>query len=587
MNENTLKTAEEWTKPPFNEKIANEVKELINSNNESELYERFYTQLEFGTGGLRGIIGAGTNRMNVYTVGMASQGLANYVRAALAAAPKATEPSIVIARDSRNMSYEFAVEAAMIFAANGIKVYFYEDITPTPLCSYAIRKLNATSGVVVTASHNPSEYNGYKVYWNDGGQLIAPFDKEVIDEVRKITDISMIKKIDFEDGVKSGIIIKIGDDVIINYIEDLEKYTLREKTESSTCIAYTPIHGTGYQIIPKVLKHFGFSNVHLEESQSVPDGNFTTVKSPNPEEREAFTKALQLAEKVNADIIIGTDPDADRMGIAFKDNTGTYQLINGNQIGSMLAYYILQRKSSLGTLPQNAALIKTIVTTELQTKIANSFSCKTEDVITGFKWIADKMKSYDETGSNTFIFGGEESYGYLPIPFVRDKDAVAAAYFFAEMADWLKLQNKTMQDFLNEMYVKFGLFIEDLHSITIKGSEGITQIKQMMNTIRGNTPLDFAGIKTKIVKDYLTQKLTDLSDASKNTDISLPKSDVLQFVLEDDSIVTLRPSGTEPKIKFYFSVNTSATLDNLEDNKTLLKERINVLKQALLEKTKI
>ena len=581
MDANILKLAEEWTKSPFDEKTANEVKELINSNNEAELYERFYTQLEFGTGGLRGIIGAGTNRMNIYTVGMTSQGLANYINKFVP-----TGASIVIARDSRNMSYEFAVEAAVIFAANGIKVYFYEDITPTPLCSYGIRKLNATSGVVVTASHNPPEYNGYKVYWSDGGQIVTPHDNEIIDEVRKITDVSTIKKIDFEEGLKSGTIIKIGDDVIANYIEDLEKYVLREKSESATCIAYTPIHGTGYKIVPKVLKHFGFVNVHPEEAQSVPDGNFTTVKSPNPEEREAFTRALQLAEKVNADIVIGTDPDADRMGIAFKDNTGTYQLITGNQIGSMLAYYILQRKSSAGTLPKNAALIKSMVTTELQTKIANSFSCKAEDVITGFKWIADKMKSYDETGSNTFIFGGEESYGYLPVPFVRDKDAVASAYFFAEMADWLKQQNKTMQDFLNEIYVKFGLFIEDLHSITIKGSEGVAQIKQMMNTIRSNTPLDFAGIKVKIVKDYLTQKLTNLVDASKNTNIPLPASDVLQFILEDESIVTLRPSGTEPKIKFYFSVNTSVSLDNLEESKVLLKDRINALKQALIDKAK-
>ena len=578
MNVVIQKRIDEWTKKPFSPDTIDEIKELLNSNNEKELTDRFYTNLEFGTGGLRGVIGAGTNRMNVYTVGMATQGLANYI-----VSKNKIDKGIVIARDSRRKSDVFAKEAASILAGNGIKVYFFDDITPTPLCSFAIRELGTVSGIVITASHNPPEYNGYKVYWDDGGQVVPPQDTEIIEQVKMIDSIQKINKADFDAAVKDGMIVILGNDIIELYIKKLEKTALREKAESSLKIVYTPLHGTGYRIIPDTLKYFGFTNIHPVKEQSIPDGNFPTVKYPNPEEKEALTLSLELAEKINADIIMATDPDADRIGVGFKDNNDKYVLINGNQMGVMLEYYLLSRLKEANKLPANCAIIKTVVTTDLQEEIADSFNCKAENVLTGFKWIAEKLKQYDETNDRTFIFGGEESYGYLPVNFVRDKDAVSSCYFFTEMADWLYGKGITLYDFLNEIYLKYKFYLEDLYSLTLKGQDGMEKINEIMKEFRLNAPAEFSGIDIVKIADIEMLMEKDLISGSEKS-INLPKSNVLQFFLIDGSKITMRPSGTEPKIKFYFSVNEKVHKDNIDDTKLKLKEKIELLKKDLIAK---
>ncbi|MFH0974554.1 MAG: phospho-sugar mutase [Spirochaetota bacterium] len=578
MNKEIQNRIEEWTNPPFDANTINEIKELIKNNNEKELTDRFYTNLEFGTGGLRGVIGAGTNRMNIYTVGMATQGLADYIKS-----KNKSAMGVVIARDSRRMSDVFSMEAAAILAGNGIKVYYFSDITPTPLCSFAIREFGTVSGIVITASHNPPEYNGYKVYWDDGGQVIPPQDNEIIEHVKKIDSISKIKKINFDSAVKDGKIKIIKDDFIGSYIKKLEGAALRSRQESSVKIVYTPLHGTGYKIIPETLKYFGFKNISLVSEQAIPDGNFPTVKYPNPEEKEALTLAINLAEKTAADVIIATDPDADRIGVGFKNSDGKYVLINGNQMGVMLEYYILTRLKEAKKLPANGAIIKTIVTTDLQEEIADSFGCKAENVLTGFKWIAKKMKEYDESGKRSFIFGGEESFGYLPVNFVRDKDAVSACYFFAEMADWLARRGKTLYDFLNEIYLNYKLYLEDLHSLTLKGMDGMEKIGRIMDGFRKNPPEEFSGVNIEKISDIESLVQKDLS-SGKERSINLPKSNVLQFFLKDGSKITIRPSGTEPKIKFYFSVNEKADKANIENIKLKLKEKIELLKKDLVSK---
>lgn len=570
---------DEWSRPPFDDDTVREIQELVDSNNEKELTERFYTTLEFGTGGLRGIMGSGTNRMNIYTVGMATQGLASYIK-------KKGEPAkgVVIAYDSRNMSDIFSRDAAAILAGNGITVYLFDDISPTPLCSFAIRELGCVSGIVITASHNPPAYNGYKVYWDDGGQVVSPQDSEIINEVRGIDNISKIQKMDFDDACGKGLIKIIGDDILKSYISRLEQTALRRKGESKLKIVYSPLHGTGYRIIPEVLNHFGFSGVSIVESQGKPDGDFPTVDYPNPEERDAMQLSIELAQKTGADLIMATDPDADRMGVGFKDEKGNYQLITGNQIGTMLEYYLLKRLKAENKLPDNGTVIKTIVTTDLQERIAKAFNCNIENVLTGFKWIALKMAGYDSDGSQKFIFGGEESYGYLPVDFVRDKDAISSCYFFAEMADWLKENNSSLNEFLNEIFCNFGLFQEDLHSLTMKGQEGMESIKNIMKAFRNAPPESFAGIKVARIDDIQDLKRINCAEKTESAIEGLPKSNVLQYFLDDTSKVTIRPSGTEPKIKFYFSVNREVTADDLEDARNSLKEKIELLKNDLLGK---
>lgn len=579
MDSTIQKRIDEWTREPFDEATRKEINDLRERGDEKELEERFYRTLEFGTGGLRGVLGAGTNRMNSYTVGMATQGLANYIKASGGAAR-----GIVIARDSRRRSDEFARESAAILAGNGIMVYLFKDIAPTPFCSFAIRHLGALSGIVITASHNPPEYNGYKVYWDDGGQIVAPHDKNIIAEVEKIDSITAIKRVDFDAALAAGTIRYIDDEIMAAYTKALEGAALRKKAASPVSIAYTPLHGTGYRIIPRILEHFGFAAVNVEQSQAVPDGSFPTVKSPNPEERDALERVLALARATNADIVLATDPDADRMGVAFRDRSGDYTAINGNQIGTMLAYYVLSRARENGTLPANAAVIKTIVTTELQREIGEAFACRVEDVLTGFKWIAAKMKEYDQTGSNVFMFGGEESYGYLPVNFVRDKDAVSACYFFAEMADWLKRQNRGLQDFLDEIYVKHRLYLEDLHSLTLKGIDGMQKIGVIMESFRKNPPSAFAGTAVTRVDDIQNLVSSFPASSEKKAIPGLPASDVIQFFLADGSKITMRPSGTEPKIKFYFSVCQKVDAAGLSAGKEALAGKVAALKSDFLQK---
>ncbi|MFC1671001.1 phospho-sugar mutase [Spirochaetota bacterium] len=579
MENKIMERIEEWTNPPYDIETINEIKTLAKDMNEAELTDRFYSILEFGTGGLRGIVGAGTNRMNIYTVGMATQGLANYI---IANGDK--DRGVIIARDSRNKSKEFAEEAAIILAGNGIRVFFFDDIMPTPIASFAIRELNAISGIVITASHNPPEYNGYKLYWDDGGQIISPQDEDIIKEVKKINSIEGIKKTDFLEAIEAGIISIIGDDILASYTQNLEKVVYRKKSESSIKIAYSPLHGTGYKVIPEVLSNFGFTKLFMEEKQSIPDGNFPTVDYPNPEEKEAMSLIIERAGDVDADILIATDPDGDRMGVGFKDKNGGYMLINGNQIGTMLEYYLLKRSSEEGKLPTNGSIVKTIVTTELQSKIASDYKCNIDNVLTGFKWIADKMKKYEEKGDKVFIFGGEESYGYLPVSFVRDKDSISSTYFFVEMADWLLNRGQTLQDFLFEIYNKYGYYIEDLHSLTMKGIDGIDKMKNIIHFFRNTPPENFGGIKIVKIDDILELKSTDFLKGGVSTIEDLPPSNVLQFFMEDGSKITMRPSGTEPKIKFYFSVNDKVENKNMENIKVKLHGKIKIFKNDLLNK---
>lgn len=569
------KRIEQWQKPPFDTHTIHEIKQLVEQKNEKELYERFYTSLEFGTGGLRGIIGAGTNRMNIYTVGMATQGLANYI-----VQKGNAKKGVVIAYDSRRMSDVFSKEAASILAGNGIAVYIFKDIMPTPICSFAIRHFHATAGIVITASHNPPEYNGYKVYWEDGGQVVPPQDKEIINEVSKIQDITQIKKMSYDDAIAQGIISLIGDEIIEIYATRLSQLRFKSDDLSPIYIVYTPLHGTGYRIVPHILKRFGFPNVHSVEKQAIPDGDFPTVKSPNPEESEALTQAIDLAQQINADIVLATDPDADRMGVAFKDDKGQYSLINGNQIGSMLLYYILLRLQQHNKLPKNGFVVKTIVTTDLQQEIAHHFNVTIENVLTGFKWIAKKMNDYE--GSYVFIFGGEESYGYLPLDFVRDKDAVSSCYFFAEMTHWLHTHNKTLKDFLYEIYAQFGYYNEKLVSLTLKGVEGIHKIESIMKHFRSTPPKQLAGIDVTGILDVKQGRFADVIKGT-TTSVDLPSSDVLQFTLANGSKITMRPSGTEPKIKFYFSSRKKgSTIKQLEEevtqyNETLARELLKTI----------
>lgn len=577
MENNIQRRIEEWTQSPFDGNTIREIRDLVEKNDTRELEDRFYRTLEFGTGGLRGVIGAGTNRINIYTVGMATQGLANYI-----AKTRSTGTGVVIARDSRRFSDVFAYESASILAANGIPVYLFDDITPTPLASFAIRHMKAAAGIVITASHNPPEYNGYKVYWDDGGQITPPHDNLIIAEVSLVDSMLKIKKIPFQDGVTRGFIKIIGDEINNAYIAELEKAALRPRGKSPVTIAYTPIHGTGYKIVPRILNHFGFSDVMVQEEQSRPDGNFPTVQYPNPEEKEAMELVTALARSTGADIILATDPDADRMGVGFKGDGGEYVLINGNQIGTMLEYYILSRSKENNTLPANAAVIKTIVTTELQRKIAEGFNCAIIDVLTGFKWIAAKMKEFDDDGSATFMFGGEESYGYLPVPFVRDKDAVSSCYFFAEMTDWLKGRNMTLSDFLDEIYCSYGLYLEDLASLTLKGKEGTEKIKNLMENFRKTPPPAFSSIPVESMADIKNLVTKNMKDGTVEPIRGLPGSDVLQFYLSDGSKITMRPSGTEPKIKFYFSVRGEGDRHTLADGKKKVREKLEALKKDLL-----
>lgn len=540
-----LKKAQEWLNPEFDAETRNEVKNLIEQN-PKDFTDAFYRSLEFGTGGLRGIMGAGTNRMNNYTVGMATQGLANYLLQQFKNLP---EIRVAIAVDSRNNSMKFAQTAAQILSANGIKVYLFDSLRPTPELSFAVRCFKCQSGIVITASHNPKEYNGYKVYWDDGGQVVPPHDKNIIAEVNKIQSVKEVKFKGNDNLIKT-----IGNEIDEMYINTLASLSLSpeiNRKHSNLKIVYTALHGTGVKLVPMALKKFGFANVNTVKEQDVSDGNFPTIFSPNPEEASALKMALELAQKIDAEIVMATDPDADRVGLGVKDDTGKFILLNGNQAATLLIYYLLFKWNEKGMIKGKEFIVKTIVTTDLLADIAKRFKVECHEVLTGFKYIAEIIRKLE--GEKTFIGGGEESYGYLAGSFVRDKDAILCCALFAEIAAWAKEQNKSLYQLLIEIYVEFGLYKEHLISLTKKGKEGAEEIKAMMVNFRSNPPKTIGGSKVTLVHDYEMRITTNLQ-SGKTTPIEFPKSDVIQLITEDKTRISIRPSGTEPKIKFYFGV---------------------------------
>ena len=535
-----------WLNGSFDEATKNEIKK-IQTENPDELTDAFYRNLEFGTGGLRGIMGVGTNRINKYTVGMATQGYANYLNKTYPGG----EIRVAIAHDSRNNSRQFAEITANVMAANGIRVFLFESLRPTPELSFAIRHLGCQGGVVCTASHNPKEYNGYKAYWNDGGQLVPPHDKNVIKEVDKIGSVDEVK---WSGGEKNITIIgKDIDEAYLTMAKGLSVYPDIIERQKNLKIVYTPIHGTGITLVPELLKRYGFTNVTIVEEQAKPDGNFPTVVYPNPEESEAMSIGLKKAEAMDADILLGTDPDADRVGIAVKDNKGKWMLVNGNQTAVLAFSYLIEARKSKGIAKANDMVVKTIVTTDMIDKFAAANGVKCYNVLTGFKWIAELIK--EKEGVEDYIIGGEESYGLLVGPNLRDKDAVSAVAILCEMAACEKDKGKSLFEKLVELYVQYGFYKESLISITKKGMRGQEEIAEMMQAYRDNTPVSINGSKVVQLLDYELRKGKSLI-TGEEWEIKLPKSNVLQFILEDGSKISARPSGTEPKIKFYFSVHT-------------------------------
>ncbi|MBK0383995.1 phospho-sugar mutase [Pedobacter sp. SD-b] len=550
LDKATQEKVNQWLNGSYDKNTKAEIQKLIDQKAYTELTDAFYKDLEFGTGGLRGIMGAGSNRVNKYTIGAATQGLANFLKNKY---PN-QKIKVAIAHDSRNNSDVLGKVTADVFSANDIHVYFFKALRPTPELSFAVRKLGCQSGVMLTASHNPKEYNGYKAYGEDGGQFVAPDDKAVMQEVGKITTVDDIK---FE--VKPENISYIGEEIDADYLKKITSLSVSPdaiKRQKDLKIVYSPIHGTGITLVPKALEMFGFENVILVDEQTTPDGNFPTVVYPNPEEKEALTLALKKAKETDADLVLATDPDADRVGIAVKNHRGEFELLNGNQTGSLLINYMLEAWEKEGKLTGKEYVIKTIVTTYLIDKIAKSKKVNCYNTLTGFKFIGQVME--EKLGKETFIAGGEESYGYLVGEFVRDKDAVVSAAFIAEMTAFYKDKGSSLYDAMIDMYVKYGFFKEKLVSITKKGKAGAEEIKAMMERFRNNPPQNLGGSKVVTLKDYTLQKETDLKTKAAIA-LDFPKSDVLQFITEDGCIISARPSGTEPKIKFYCSVNAPLT----------------------------
>ena len=551
----------EWLNNPVIDEESK--KELLSlKGNDTEIEDRFYKDLEFGTAGLRGVIGIGTNRMNKYTVTKATQGLANYI-----VKQGGQERGVAIAYDYRIMSKEFSEETALCLNANGIKTYRFEDLRPTPELSYAVRELGAIAGIVITASHNPPEYNGYKVYWEDGAQIVEPTDKEIITEVNNVTDFSTIKTMSKEEAVQKGLYNTIGKEIDDKYIAELKKLVVHEdaikKMQKDIKIVYTPLHGTGNMPVQRILKEIGFENVYIVKEQEQPDGHFPTVSYPNPEDPKAFTLALELAKKVDADIILANDPDADRLGIYVKDTkTGEYIQFNGNMTGNLIAEYILSQKKATGTLPENGAIIKTIVSSNMTDAIANEYGVKLFATLTGFKNIAKIIRGFEQDHSYECVYSYEESYGCIIGTHARDKDGIVAVMTVCEAAAYYKMHGLTLWDQMNEMYKKYGYYKEKQMSITLKGIEGAEEIKKMMENMRNNPPKELAGLKVKSFGDYSKQEIID--ENGNKTSTGLPKSNVLYFDLENNAWICVRPSGTEPKIKFYMGVcgNSMEDADN-------------------------
>ena len=550
---------EQWiANPYFDEATKEELKSI--AEDENEIKERLYMDLEFGTAGLRGIIGAGTNRMNIYVVRRATQGLANYI----AKVDKKSQ-GVAIAYDSRHMSPEFAQEAALCLAANGIKAYIFETLRPTPELSFAVRHLGCVAGINVTASHNPPEYNGYKVYWEDGAQITPPHDSGIMGEVKAISDWNTVKTMDKAEAEKAGLFEVIGKEVDDAYMAELKKQVIHmdaiQAEGKNLKIVYTPLHGTGNIPARRILKELGFENVYVVKEQELPDGDFPTVSYPNPEAAEAFELGLKLAKEVDADLVLATDPDADRLGVRVKDKNGEYHDLTGNMSGCLLANYeISQRKAVNGSLPEDGALIKTIVTTNLADAIAKGYGVKLIEVLTGFKFIGQQILGFEKSGKGSYLFGFEESYGCLIGTYARDKDAIVATMALCEAAAYYKTQGKTLWDAMIEMYEQFGYYKDDIKAVTMKGIEGLQKIQDIMNSLRQNPPAEFAGHKVVAVRDYKADTIKNL-ETGEVTPTGLPNSNVLYYELTNDAWVCVRPSGTEPKVKFYYGVKGTSLAD--------------------------
>ena len=542
----------------FDEKTKEELRGI--AGDEKEIEDRFYKELEFGTGGLRGVIGAGTNRMNIYTVRKATQGLANYI-----ISQGGKEKGVAIAYDSRRMSPEFADVAALCLAANGIKAYVFDALRPTPELSFALRTLHCISGIVITASHNPPEYNGYKAYWEDGAQVAAPRDKEIIDEVKKVTDYGQVKTMDKEEAIAAGLYQVIGKEIDDAYMVELKKQIIHpeiiQEVADDIKIVYSPFHGTGNVPVRRILSELGFKNVYVVPEQELPDPDFTTLDYPNPEDPKAFTRALELAKEKNADIVLATDPDADRLGIyALDTKSGEYIPFTGNMSGMLIAEYILRERTATNTMPENPALVTTIVTTNMAGAIAREYNVKFIEVLTGFKYIGEQIKLFEQNHNNNYVFGLEESYGCLAGTHARDKDAVVAVMCLCEMAAWCKKNGITVWDQMIRLYEKYGYYKETQYAITLKGIDGSKQIAEMMDKLRSNPPKSFGELEVKEFRDY-DRNVTKNLITGEEGPTGLPKSNVLYFDLTNDSWCCARPSGTEPKIKFYMGVKGSSLAD--------------------------
>ena len=563
MEKNVQDRINSWLNGPYDEETKKEIKALLDSGNEKELTDAFYRDLEFGTGGLRGIMGVGTNRMNKYTVGVATQGLANYILK-----QGGSNYKVAIGYDSRNNSDVFSKAAAEILSSNGISVYLYDDIHPISLLSYAVRSLGCIAGVVVTASHNPKEYNGYKVYWTDGAQVIPPHDKNIIEEVLKV------KPEEVKTGDASRVTL-IGKDIEDKYMNDLMGYLVNPdiiKKHHDIKIVYTPIHGSGYKMVPMALRKAGFTNLTTLEGAQPPNGNFPTVESPNPENPEALQIAVNKAKEIGAELVMGTDPDCDRMGCALLTKDGSYMYLTGNQIGSIISYYLITNKKNV----KDPYIVKTIVTTELARAIADANNIKLYDVLTGFKWIANIIET---TKEGTYLFGFEESFGYCINSNVRDKDGVSSCLMLAEVLAYCKDNNMTLADYLESIYEKYGYFYEETISITKKGADGAKAIADLMTYYRNNLPKEISGVEVVSISDYEKKEVYDNS-GKKISDIALPKSNVLQYILADKTKITVRPSGTEPKIKFYFEVCVKESKDK---RLNIAKEKVANFKKFIKE----
>ena len=570
---------EEWLKNPyFDDATKEELRSIADDDN--EIKERFYKELEFGTAGLRGVIGAGTNRMNIYTVRKATQGLANYI-----IKNNGQAKGVAIAYDSRRMSPEFADEAARCLAANGIKAYIFESLRPTPELSYAVRRLGANAGINITASHNPPEYNGYKVYWEDGAQITPPHDKGIMDEVKAVTDYNTVKTMDREEAKKAGLYEVIGQEVDDGYIAELKKQVIHQDSINAVGrdlkIVYSPLHGTGNIPARRILKELGFTNVYVVKEQELPDGEFPTVSYPNPEAKEAFELGLKLAKEVDADLVLATDPDADRLGVYVKDTaSGDYKVLTGNMSGCLLADYEIGQRKAMYGLPDDGYLIKTIVTSNLADAIAKGYQIGLIEVLTGFKYIGQQILKFETTGKGSYLFGFEESYGCLIGTHARDKDAIVATMALCEAAAYYRTQGKTLWDAMLDMYEKYGYYKDDIQSITLKGIEGLNKIQKIMDTLRENPPAQIGGCQVLKARDYKADTIKDIR-TGEVTSTGLPSSNVLYYDLSDDAWVCVRPSGTEPKVKFYYGVKGNSLEDAEEKSSKLGKEVVAMIDELL------